>query len=351
MCRKSCVRRALLSSIDSIRFPRLIVILGAASAGPLLFAAPARAAATATKQKPACAVALERARESEQGGHLRRARDQLAGCAKVACGAALLQECTSRYTRLDLDDIPSIVPVVTDESGARRVDVQVEMDGEVLASRLDAQPIQVDPGVHEFSFATTSGARGTATLKTLIVEGQRGRLLSVALHGGAGHAGNAAPGRAEDGAPAPAEPGEAPAKPPPARDGAGAAPESPASPAEPHDNTTAPPTSAEESHHPAHGPVAPYVLAAFGGAVIAGGGAGALLWASWGKKDGLFLASDLTVGVSIGAGVTALGFAVWRVLSARPSDTTDKPSPSSARYHVDVAPARAGAVASFSGAF
>jgi hypothetical protein len=84
-------------------------------------------------------------------------------CAKATCGGLLKQQCTNLYMQLE-SDIPSVVPLVTDDAGAPRVDVQVTMDGEVLTSRLDGRSLRVDPGLHEFSFSadTASSRRRTS---------------------------------------------------------------------------------------------------------------------------------------------------------------------------------------------
>src|SRR5262245_26706703 len=78
------------------------------------------------KDRPACASAFKAAKELEEGSHLRRAKEMLLSCAKPSCGALLRQQCASHYAQLEAD-IPSVVPLVTDESGEPRVDVQVSM--------------------------------------------------------------------------------------------------------------------------------------------------------------------------------------------------------------------------------
>src|SRR5256885_1949574 len=88
------------------------------------------------------------------------------------------QECIRRFAQLG-NDIPSVIPVVTDAAGSPRVDVQVTMDGELLTSRLDGRSLPVDPGVHEFTFSADGGV--IATQKIMIVQGQRNQPLSVAL--------------------------------------------------------------------------------------------------------------------------------------------------------------------------
>src|SRR3954464_9737524 len=91
--------------------------------------APARTAGKG-KAGGACVLAYKNAQQLEKSSQLRQAREALRGCVKASCGA-LRQRCMTRYAQLETD-IPSVIPVVTDESGAPRIDVQVTMDGEVL---------------------------------------------------------------------------------------------------------------------------------------------------------------------------------------------------------------------------
>jgi hypothetical protein len=56
-------------------------------------------------------------------------------------------------------------------------DVSVKMDGKVIATQLDGRPIELDPGMHTFTFERPgSPAREE---KTIIREGERSRLVSV----------------------------------------------------------------------------------------------------------------------------------------------------------------------------
>ena len=82
------------------------------------------------------------------------------------------------YAQLE-SDIPSVVPLVSDENGEPRVDVQVTIDNELLTSRLDGRALPIDPGMHEFSF-TADGAV-LATQRLMIVQGQRNRPIAITL--------------------------------------------------------------------------------------------------------------------------------------------------------------------------
>jgi hypothetical protein len=103
--------------LRSCRAMRRVVLSGAFAAVPLLSAFPARSAPP-PRHAPAgpkvCVDAYMAAQEKEQAGHLRSAKDSLVACARTACGKAIAQECTSRFSRLESVDIPSIVPHATD---------------------------------------------------------------------------------------------------------------------------------------------------------------------------------------------------------------------------------------------
>jgi hypothetical protein len=293
---------------------------------------------------------------------LREARDLLSTCAKAACGRALKQECTTQFVRLDSADIPSIVPSATDSAGAPLVDVEVAMDGEHLTSRLDGQPLLVDPGLHEFSFTTSSGLN--ASQKVMIVQGERGRLLSVSLRSDHGQR---PPATAT---PSPASAVEASGIPDKrSQDNPSAAPVAPeAAPAHAIEGASAPEVPLAEERPTGRHTGLPWVVA--GAAVAAGVGTGALIVAL-GNHDSPFVASNMGVGISLGVGVAAVGVATWLFATSGQSDSSPASNHGRTATHVpaerdrkandkathraayvfDVAPTASGAFASLSGAF
>jgi hypothetical protein len=148
----------------------------------LLCALPAASETlTSTEQSeaPVCAAAYNTAREREQSGHLVAAGQLFLTCAKTTCGGALWQDCATRYTQLRAQT-PSVIPLVTDDAGQPRVDVEVKMDGAVLISRLDGRSLPVDPGTHEFSFSAQGAV--FASQRVTLQNGQRNRLIAVSVH-------------------------------------------------------------------------------------------------------------------------------------------------------------------------
>jgi hypothetical protein len=93
-----------------------------------------------------------------------------------------MKDCTALHARLE-GDIPSVVPVVTDASGApqavKEATIEVKIDGESLTSKVDGQAILVNPGSHEFTFST--GNRVFSTQTVAIVQGQRNRTIAARL--------------------------------------------------------------------------------------------------------------------------------------------------------------------------
>ena len=312
-----------------------------------------RAAKTGLRCNAAYAT-YKGALEREKAGHLREAREMVLSCADTSVCAGLAPKCRAKYLQLG-SDMPSIVPLVTDETGEPRVDVEVRIDGSLLTSKLDGKGLPVDPGLHELTF--TADGKVFDTEKVMVVDGQRNRPVSVAMGGRdraavkhAAPAVDVAAASPPAGTPAPSATSKA-AEPAAAEPVVASA-----------DTTEAPARAATRGFALPRSPV-PYVVATVG---LAGIAAGALL-TYWGKKDNDALLAEcgqtqacqpssvdhirtmyVAADISIGAGVVALGVATW--IFATSHSTEDKPAARSA-YVVDVHPTSTGAVASVAGSF
>jgi hypothetical protein len=293
-----------------------------------LCSTPAMGRPRPTKDPNPCMTAFQSAQEREQSGHLREARDLLLACTKATCAKALRQECRALFTQLDTEDIPSVVPFVED-AGTPRVDVQVKMDGELLTSRLDGQPLLVDPGMHEFSFSTESGV--FATEKIMIVQGEHNRRISASLH-------SADKGEQKE----EQKEATAPPAPPASHVETKPAPETPAPDKSRHE--TAPQVVEPEGPSAGASPALPWVLAGAGLAGVAAGASMVLV----GNANGSSPAADAAIGSSVGVGVAALVVATWVFASPRPAG---EKGATLAAYVLDVRPTPSGAFASVSGAF
>jgi hypothetical protein len=311
----------------------------------------------------ACAATHTRAQELERAGHLRQASLALATCARAACGAFIQHECTVRHAQLEAE-MPSVVPLASDAAGLPLLDVQVTMDGQALASRLDGRAIAIDPGLHEFVFRLPGGT--VVTEKIVIAQGQRNRPLAVGPEG-------ARPGDREGSASRARQPAdEAPkatpdfAMPAALRDSAPAAPSTSASVPlaleDPTDTHEAPAATASRSL------VAPILFGLVGVAGV--GGYGVLT--QWGRRDNdrlaecspdcaqvsvdhvrrLYLGAD----VSLGVGLAALATTSWLVFRPAPTAERSSHAPSAkarglAATHFDLRPTGTGASASIGGQF
>ncbi len=329
------------------------------------------------KTKPdvkACKVARKAAKDLEQSAHLRQAREAFLACAKMSCSALVRQECARRYTQLG-SDIPSIVPLVTDQTGAPRVDVAVKMDGELLISRLDGRALAVDPGLHEFTFSTETGV--VITQQLMIVQGQRNQPVTVSLNANdkrtqkrtlapsvalpaSVDAKVASVEKAGLDKQPPEEPSSDQAKPEKAA-AEKAAPEKSRVSSADDDDVVLPSEVQHKSEHKGGGPGAlPWVL---GSAGVAGIGAFGVL-TLWGRNDNVQLVGCspncspasidrvrklyIAGNISLGVGIAALGASVtWLALGSG----SNKEKPAQTAYALDVQPTPSGALATVSGAF
>ena len=277
--------------------------------------------AHAAEDDRACSVAYARAQENERAAHLLTAREQLQTCAKPRCGKVLYEACTALFTQVEAD-IPSIVPVATDATGAPRVDVKVTMDGAPLTAEIDGRAIPVDPGMHEFAFSSNDAV--FATRKVLVVQGQRNRPISATQEAAAQPSGEKGEKKIALAASGDPETG----------------------------NETAAEQAAEGAKLSADATVGVVGLAGFG------------VMTEWGRKDNALLAQCspscpqasvdhvrrmyVAADVSLGVGIAALAASYWAFVSSR-SANEDHPTEQAMVF--DVRPTRAGAVAGVSGSF
>ena len=229
------------------------------------------------------------------------------------------RECSARYTRLEAD-IPSVVPLVTDNAGEPRVLVEMRVDGRLVTSRLDGRAIPIDPGKHQVSFSTDDGV--FATRDILVVQGERNRPIRVALHA------SKAPGARPAIEPLSSdEPSSSVKAPPPMGDDLAVRPASRRRPLMLDDSPEAstPTVTYREA------PTSPFAYI-FGG-IGAAGVTGYVLLSVWGKKDNDLIASHcgltqdcmpasmehirklyLVADISGAAGAVALAAATWLFL-------------------------------------
>jgi hypothetical protein len=84
------------------------------------------------------------------GGRLLESLSALRVCSQQSCQPALREDCVQWFEEVKRS-VPSVV--VRARSGdIDQLDVRVSIDGRLASSRLDGQPIELDPGSHLFRF-------------------------------------------------------------------------------------------------------------------------------------------------------------------------------------------------------
>jgi hypothetical protein len=320
-----------------------LIFLPIVVAALLADAGDAHAAAAGPHDRRSCVVVYKAAEKLASSSHLRRAKELMLACAKPACGVPLRRSCLLRAAQLQ-EDIPTIVPVVTDDPAPKGV--QVSMDGELLTSRIDGSAVPIDPGTHEFSFSDAEGVIGSQ--KVVILQGQRNRPIAVSRKG-AGPAKETATSDLETALPPP----PVPAVPPPRET------RRPAEDAQTDGTRIVDEPTPRPERHAKSGSVGPYLLGVAG---LAGIGGYALL-TYWGRQANAMLSQCapacpvesvnhirrryLEADVSLGVGAAALvASTVWLVVRSRGDD-----SPRDRSYSLEVQPTARGAVAGVSGRF
>jgi hypothetical protein len=105
---------------------------------------------TVAEQKAACASGFEQAQVLRQSAKLKASRLELLKCVQAVCSRPVQEQC-SRWLGEIEPLTPSVVIAATVE-GQDHSDVEVEMDGELLANALAGTAIELDPGPHVVKF-------------------------------------------------------------------------------------------------------------------------------------------------------------------------------------------------------
>ena len=84
----------------------------------------------------ACTEALKAALARESAGQLQGAEELFQSCARPSCAGFVRDQCAVHSRTLE-NDVPTVVLLVNDASGASRTDVQVRVDGTIVATQVD----------------------------------------------------------------------------------------------------------------------------------------------------------------------------------------------------------------------
>lgn len=162
-------------------FPRrsrlaLSATLLGASAAALLMPCVAAAQDDATKQ--ACVSAYDETQNARQKGSLRVAREKALACSQEACPAIVKKDCAQWLGEIDAA-VPTVSFAVKDAAGQDTTAAQVFLDGQLLADKVSANAIQVDPG--ERTFRVELDGKPPIERKVVIREGEKGRLIEFSF--------------------------------------------------------------------------------------------------------------------------------------------------------------------------
>jgi len=123
-----------------------------------------------------CIAASERAQQLRDQQQLLAARKELLTCGRESCPAPVKKDCAEVLADV-VRRIPSIVLRVKGPQGEDVVDASVSIDGQTVASRLDGQPITLDPGLHDVRVQVASGP--DIEKKIVAVQGEHERLVAL----------------------------------------------------------------------------------------------------------------------------------------------------------------------------
>jgi hypothetical protein len=137
-----------------------------------LSAADARA-----QDQEECIKGYEEGQRLQLDGKLRAARSQLMVCARASCPRVTQSDCAKWLTALE-PKVPSVIITAKDASGRDLENVNVTVDGEVVAERLEGRAIDVDPGGHTFRFESEGRV---LEQRYVIVEGDKARRIAIEL--------------------------------------------------------------------------------------------------------------------------------------------------------------------------
>lgn len=147
----------------------------AIGAAVVLASTTARAEPLTAEQCEAASVKTQRSRLAHA---LLDARREALSCAASECPTVIRRDCDRWVGEIDAL-VPTVVPVAQDASGVDMHDVSVKMDARELKSGLDGTSIQVDPGLHVFTFTASDGTR--VEVRAVLREGERNRPLVAAF--------------------------------------------------------------------------------------------------------------------------------------------------------------------------
>jgi hypothetical protein len=159
----------------SLRFAFRSIPVSVAVAVAVASAPPSARAGDA---KVECVAAADQGQSLRDDGMYRRAREQFVTCARAACPKVVSKSCLQWLREID-QSMPTVVLGAKDDHGNDVAAVEVTVDGEPLAERLDGKPLPLDPGEHVLHFELEGSS--PAEQKVVLRAGEKNRLVVVTL--------------------------------------------------------------------------------------------------------------------------------------------------------------------------
>jgi hypothetical protein len=145
-----------------------------ALAAVTLVAATGHAAPT----KEQCIDANAQAQKLRRESRLTAARQQLEICGDPSCPTVVRSDCTTRLDEVQKAQ-PTLVLDIKNKAGDDLTAVDVKLDGQPFAIKLDGSAVSLDPGPHTFSFEAAGFEPFTKTL--VLKESEKDRRERIVL--------------------------------------------------------------------------------------------------------------------------------------------------------------------------
>jgi hypothetical protein len=135
-------------------------------------ALPARA--LAADQKEACFTAYEQGQRLRHRGSLQASREQFAICSADGCPGPVKKDCAQWLGEVQ-KSLASVIVTARDGQGQETTNVEVFVDDQRVAQRLDGKPISIDPGSHTMRYVLGDQKREE---KIFLGEGEQRRITA-----------------------------------------------------------------------------------------------------------------------------------------------------------------------------
>lgn len=123
----------------------------------------------------ACAGAYEQAQVMRNSGKLRESEEQLRICVRDVCPDFVKIDCGQWLSDVRRE-MPSVIIMVVDNTGAELTDVNVKIDGASVTGTAGGVTVEVNPGPHEITFERQGV---TKTENVNVRQGEKNRVVRV----------------------------------------------------------------------------------------------------------------------------------------------------------------------------